>query len=317
MTYKRCRFTILELLFSIAIIAILTAMLLPTLSESRARARFVRWLQFNNQCSTDPTCVVNLNFQEGEGGILKNSAHGCEADGYNADDYNGIIRGDYEWTKGRWTQGKKAVQLDGYSTLIELPKNQYVDFTGGDGFTVIVSMKFDRLDQFDGIFGKCYMRNKVNGFPQYVLYYSNSGRNKNSKDTFQLDIGKLSVSFDRVNAETGVELPPIDLESWYHIVLRNKVIDDEQVVDLFLNGHKLKSTYNNLGTGNKERDAANLALGCIRWLVTENRDGEHVPAPYGKPDNFIKGKIDEFLVYNRPLTDNEIKAHYAMSAERL
>jgi hypothetical protein len=317
MITKRRRFTILELLFSIAIIAILAAMLLPTLSESRARARFVRWLQFNNQCSTDPTCVVNLNFQDGNGNILKNSAHGCEAEGYSAEDYNGIIKGDYEWTQGRWTKGKRAIQLDGYSTFIELSENQYIDFAGENDFTIILSMKFDRLDQWDGIFGKCYMRNPVNGYPQYVMYYSNNLKNKNSTKFFQLDIGKLSVSFDRVNAENGNELPPITTDGWYHLALRNKFVNGEQIVDLFFNGVKLKSTYNNLGTGNKERDAANMAIGCVRWLLLENRDGEHVPAPYGKPDNFVKGKIDEFLVYRRALTDNEIKAHYAMSAEHL
>ena len=67
MIYKRRPFTVLELLLTITIIAILASLLLPNLSESRQRARFVRWIQFNKQCSTDPACVINLNFQENNG----------------------------------------------------------------------------------------------------------------------------------------------------------------------------------------------------------------------------------------------------------
>lgn len=85
MLRKYLHFTIIELLFAIAIIAILAALLLPGLIESKGRARFVRWLQFNKQCSADPACVINLNFQEGEGGILTNSAQGYEAEGFNAE----------------------------------------------------------------------------------------------------------------------------------------------------------------------------------------------------------------------------------------
>ncbi len=71
MFYKRSHFTVIEMLFAIAIIAILSAILMPHFNESRDRARYVRWLHFNKQCSTDPKCVINLNFQEGEGVLIE------------------------------------------------------------------------------------------------------------------------------------------------------------------------------------------------------------------------------------------------------
>lgn len=317
MIYKRRHFTIIEMLLAIAIIAILSAILLPGFSESRARARFVRWLQFNKQCSTDPTCVINLNFQEGEGGILTNSAQGHEAEGFNASEYNGNVIGDYEWGSGRWWKGKNALQLDGSSTFIEFPGTEHVNFAGENDFTVMISLKFDRLNKWDGIFGKCYMRNAVNGYPQYALYFDNSD-NANKKDSkmFQMDIGRTSVSFDDVSVD-GRKVMPINSKTWYQLVMRNKVVDGKQVVDVFINGVKLQSTYKNTGTGQADRDEARLAVGCIRWLVKDNGNSNDAEnrAPEGKPDNFLKGKIDEFLVYNRALTDNEIKAHYQMGAE--
>ncbi|MDD5727106.1 MAG: prepilin-type N-terminal cleavage/methylation domain-containing protein, partial [Victivallales bacterium] len=311
MSYGRRGFTIIELLVSISIISLLAAILLPSLSESQARARFARWLQFNNQCSTDPSCVINLNFQEGEGEVLKNSALGHDAEGFKASEYNGIIQGDYEWGQGRWVKSKRAIQFDGASTFIEFTHGQCVDFAAENDFTILISIKFDQLSQWDGIFGKCYMRNEVNGYPQYALYYRNASKKKNSTDWFELDIGQSRITFDGIS-EDGTELDPIENSGWYQIITRNKVVDGEQVVDIFVNGVKLQSTSKKLGTGNKERETANLALGCIRWLLLENRNGEKAPSPYGKPDNFLKGKIDEFIVYNRALTDNEISGHYAM-----
>lgn len=308
MVYNRRYFTIIELLFAIVIIAVLTAMLMPAFSESRARARFVRWLHFNKQCSTDPACVINLSFQEGEGGILKNSAMGHDAENFNAHDYNGIIKGDFEWAHGRWRKGKKAIQFDGVSTYIEFDKIKNVDFNGSSDFTVIIWIKFDRLDKWDGIFGKCYMRNAVNGYPQYAVYYDGSKTGKKVvSGEFSADIGEHCVDFDNIN-ESGRRVPELDTNSWFQITMRNKVLNEKQQLDLFLNGIKLKSDHVITKGLKKYKSEAKLAIGCIRWLLIKN----NVPDCNGKPANFLKGKVDEFLVYNRALSNNEITAHYVM-----
>ena len=312
MIYNRRHFTIIELLFAIAIIAILSAMLMPSFTESRARARYVRWLHFNKQCSTDPTCVVNLNFQDGEGDILKNSAKGHEGENFNADNYNGIIKGDYSWARGRWWKGKKAIQLDGVSTYIEIPGIEHVNFDGSDNFTIIIWVKFDRLDNWNGIFGKCYMRNSTSGFAQYAVYYKGTKASpKLAAGQFELDVGNESVDFDDVNAFTSGGY--VNSLNWFQLVLRNRVVNEKQEVHLFLNGTKLKSDHISTKGFKTYKCEARLAIGCIRWLVLENNTATN----NGKPDNFLKGKIDEFLIYSRDLSDNEIKAHYTMGAEHL
>jgi len=312
MLYRRRHFTIIELLVAIAIISILSAMLLPSFSESRAKARFVRWLHFNKQCSTDPACIINLNFQENEGSILKNSAKGHEGEGFNADDYNGFIRGDYEWTNGRWWKGKRAIQLDGVSTYIEFENSRHINFDGADDFTIFIWVKFDRLDNWDGILGKCYMLNSTCGFAQYAVYYKGTKSSpKFAAGQFELDVGNESVDFDDVNPYT--EGGFVNSLNWFLLTLRNRVVDEKQEVHLFLNGIKLKSDHISVKGYKTYKCEANLALGCIRWLVLKNG----IPDNNGKPGNFLKGKIDEFLVYSRALTDNEIMAHYVMGAEHL
>ncbi|MBU8902329.1 MAG: hypothetical protein KOO69_06290 [Victivallales bacterium] len=279
MSNSRRYFTVLELLVSITIIAIIAALLLPGLSESQKRARFVRWLHVNKQCSADPACVVNLNFQEGEGGSLTNSAKGHAAEGFDASDYSGVIKGDFEWGQGRWMKSKKALQLDGESTYIEFPNNKFLDFAGENDFTVMISIKFDTLTKWDGIFGKCYMRNSASGFPQYALYFDDANGDNNSTKLFQIDIGTTSVLFSRED-ENGNEIKNIDDSAWTHLVMRNKIVGGNQVVDLFINGIKLKSTYKNNGPGKKEREQANLAIGCIRWQSNGNNGSSYFNSIY-------------------------------------
>ncbi|MCK4983426.1 MAG: hypothetical protein KAS17_10915, partial [Victivallaceae bacterium] len=269
MTYQRRHFTVLELLLSITIIAILASLLLPNLFESRQRARFARWLQFNKQCSADPACVINLNFQESEGGLLKNSANGCETDGFNASNYSGIVKGDYEWSRGRWVKGKGALQLDGVSTYIEFPSNKHLNFASGNDFTILISAKFDSINKWDGIFGKCYTGNDDNSSPEYALYFDGTNNDGSGNTLFQLEIGGTSVAYSAQD-ENGNPIKPLDSNTWHNIVLRNKVVDEKQVIDLFIDGIKLKSTYKSYGNAQKESNDANLAIGCIRWIPSSD-----------------------------------------------
>ena len=310
-------FTIIELLVSIAIIAILAAILLPSLSESQGRARFIRWVQFNKQCSADPACVINLNFQEGEGETLLNSAQGHEAEGFNAEEYNGIIKGDYEWGQGRWWKGKKALQFNGVSTYVEFPKYKHIDFDITDNFTIIVWVKFDRLRRWDGVFSKSYWQTPPNGYAQYDLYFDGTKYNdRQASGQFEVDVGSCCIGFDDVSEE-GVENITLDTENWFQLTLRNKVVDNTRKVNVFFNGMKLKSRGTNFLVSDKTTCSARLVIGCIRWLVKNYHGNSYSPSKDGRLDNFFKGKIDEFLIYKRALTDNEIKGHHVMGAEHL
>ncbi|MFA6714162.1 MAG: hypothetical protein WCS27_02240 [Victivallaceae bacterium] len=317
MSYKRRYFTIIELLLAVVIISILFAMLLPAFSESRRRARFVRWLQFNKQCSTDPACVINLNFQEGEGETLVNSAKGHEAEGFNAAEYNGVVKGDYEWGQGRWWRGKRALQFDGASTYVEFPEYKYINFDITDDFTIMVWVKFDRLRRWDGVFSKSYWYSPPDGYAQYDLYFDGTAYNdRQASGQFEVDVGSTCIGFDDASEE-GQKNITLDTENWFQLTLRNKVVGNDREVNVFFNDFKLKSRGTNFWVSDKTTCAACLALGCIRWLVKENSGKSWKASKKGRLSNFFKGKIDEFLIYRRALSDNEIRAHHEMGAEYL
>ena len=50
-------FTLIEFIFSVAIIASLASLLMPNLLESRDRARFARWLVLDNRDKNDPCAL--------------------------------------------------------------------------------------------------------------------------------------------------------------------------------------------------------------------------------------------------------------------
>ena len=267
-------FTILELLLSIAIIAILSAILLPSLTESKKHARFARWIQFNKQCSTDPTCVVNLNFQEKEGESLTNSAQAYDADNFNVKNYTGHVKGDYVWGNGRWIKGKGALQLDGASTYVEFPKSEHLDFTGKKDFTFMLSIKFDTLNKWDGIFGKCYTGTANDDYAKYALYYDGDN-DDDSKKLFQMDIGPTSIMYYAEDKD-GNAIKAIETSAWTHLAMRNKVIDKKQVIDLFINGVKLKSVYKNHATVDQTSTTGNVTIGCINWQKKKSNNSSNI-----------------------------------------
>ena len=309
MSRSRYDFTTIELLVSVTIIAILFSMLMPAFSESREKARFVRWLQFNKQCNNDSTCVINLNFQDDNGDILKNSAQGYEAEGFSADDYKGIIKGDYEWGSGRWNKGKKAIIFDGMSTYVEFPKSKYVDFDGTKDFTIITWVKFDlpANSSANGIFSQSYMNSDTTG---YSLYFVKKEPKANKKSKLvTANIGSDNITFNNMDKSQKGYMT-IDDASWFQITMRNKVVNGNQEVHVFLNDVELNVDKTKSDNSKKDKCTARLALGSVRYQKLKKK----AHTKNGKMSYFFKGKMDEFLVYSRALSNREIKSHYLMGA---
>ena len=328
MQIRRNNYTILEILFVICIVVIIVSMLLPAFNESREKARFVRWLAFNKQCSSDPACVINFNFQEGKGSTLTNSAAGNENVKFSAKDYNGIVEGSNfiakngDWVTGRWWKGKRALHFDG-NTIVEIPGNDAINFGEGDDYTIIVWVKFDQLNQWATPFSKSYAAN----YAQYDLYYDNTTYSATQTTPaysalFEVDVCRTCVGYDNMYRNpngTMSQSVQLDTDHWYMIALRNKVQKsssspavngiNDHLVDVFWNGNCLNgSRGTNNGAATNTLCNAKLMLGAMRFWAGQN-SGD------GSLGCFFIGRIDEFLVFKRALQDTEIRGQYMMGQE--
>ena len=125
---------------------------------------------------------------------------------------------------------------------------------------------------------------------------------------FKVDVCSTCLSFDDVTKD-GNKNVTLNNEDWFQLVLRYNTNDDVHEVNVFVNGMKLKPRGTNFLASTKTICDARLAIGCIRWMNGNNKDG--------RLKNFLQGRIDEFLIYKRALTDNEVKGHYEMGAQHL
>jgi prepilin-type N-terminal cleavage/methylation domain-containing protein len=341
---KQKSFTLIEIMMVVVIIGILATLLMPLLSEAKAQAKYARWLAFNRNCSNDPSCVINFNFQ-GDGGafnastpgdILVNSSAGTEAEGFSPQFYNGHLMnkngGDhnFEWVRaGRYGKFKWALQFNGSDTYVVVPTTTSVDFTPFDGFTLLCWVKFDKLDFGDCIFSKSLWGTAKDASCQYDMYY-NPFVGAFSQGSFDIDAFTTCGTWDdtEVNFEKA---------GWIHFVLRYEWTHNEAdgtpkgEITAFINGKPL-GDFKDTTNENPQTTTASGYQACIDMQVPLILGGAGCYTKYwdtgnwdpndleGLANNWVikfnfQGKMDEFLVYKRPLSNSEISAQYDMGTE--
>jgi prepilin-type N-terminal cleavage/methylation domain-containing protein len=337
-------FTLIEIMMVMVIIGILATLLMPALTEAKTQAKFTRWFAFNRAVSNDPSCIMNFNFQ-GDGGVLStkppgdiliNTAAGAESDGFNPQFYNGYLMnktgGDhnFEWVRaGRYGNQKWALQFNGSDTYVVVPTTTAVDFTPFDGFTVLCWVKFDKLDFGDCIFSKSLWGTAKDASCQYDMYY-NPFVGSFGQGSFDVDAFTTCGTW----ADTDVNF---EKAGWIHFGLRYKWTHNEAdgtpagEITAFINGKPLgdfKETTNE----NPQTATATGYQACVDMQVPLIMGGAGCYTKYwdksnwdpndltGLANNWVikfnfQGKMDEFIVYKRPLTDGEMRNHYDMGKE--
>jgi prepilin-type N-terminal cleavage/methylation domain-containing protein len=279
-------FTIIELIVVITVMGVLAGIGIPSMFKAKEKAKYVRWLGFNNQWNSDPSTVINYNFENPDFKTnymgtsfpaLYNSATSCDAKDFVQNDYHGILMNGPEWkNSGRW-KTKKCLQFNGRNSYVVIPGSSAIDFDlGKDDFTIEAWVNLDNLNGVaQAFFSKC----EWYSISQYDAYLT--------KKRFEVDSGNGSAAWLS---------PKPEANKWFNLVLRSEA----GKCQLYLNGQEMtdkSADYTNPCTDEKTSYPFILGAASIS----------------GNTRNyFFQGRMDELTVFKRALTPGEIKGFYEM-----
>jgi hypothetical protein len=238
--------------------------------SKEGQSRYSAWQEQSKRWQTDPHVVVYYSF-DGH----KPSARVLHNNGpSDLASLNGAIVG-CRWTEGRWT-GKAALEFKGVEDRVRLN-------VPGEFRSITLSC-WIRIDGFDRRLGSLFLTDGHDvGEPHWQ--FTNNG---------QLLLGVEAEPMQSQEYLSGSVLRPTDLGRWMHIAC---VYDDEKLeVSHFIDGERV---YTYPITKRVPLRFGPVELG--NW-VPEDLKNDRI--------RNLNGRVDEFLLLDRSMTDDEIKDLY-------
>jgi hypothetical protein len=251
--------------------AFLTPRELTRRTEAEAERRHRAWLQASKALRRDPDLVVYYPFQAEHPWSRTLRDQARE----RKQPHDGVIVG-CAWGTGRWP-GKQALEFKRVSDRVR--------FHVPGEFTSLSLSAWVRVDALPNRYNSLFMTDAWDiGAPHWHI--SNAGR---------IALGvKGRRSQGNFNYTTPIVFPPERLGQWTHLAV---VYDAEEGVSHYVDGKVVKQI--------PVQFDIPLRLGDVEvgnWNVATRRDAS--------PVRYLRGGIDEFLLFSRALTEHEVERLY-------
>ncbi|QSH39977.1 hypothetical protein P0136_02160 [Lentisphaerota bacterium ZTH] len=298
-------FSLLEFVITACIIVVAIVLLIPYFFGKKGKSGFEEWKSVNLKYSRDPACVLNMNFQEGKG-EARNYARPKGTKDFDGKHIKGFLRGDCEWTAGRWPDKKKAVLIPGWYSFIEIPHNRAFKFKTYDDYTISLWLCLDFPESSGPVLSKgCIAETEPGYFSE--LYLGNVGKWEDDQVAAKFDVICSGRKSSFIENTVMCYRKVFKKHEWVNVVLRNSIMKKLKYIDLFINGEKMT-----VESEQEFADTIAIAAPLLIGAVTPQRNDSlevRKPSP-GKKRFGFRGRIDELMIFRRALKDKEIKELY-------